>query len=81
VAFLAGGADVTVRIAGTDHAAHALAIEDPAEVAAGLAQLLTRRPGWAKAYGVALEASGTPRRADCERKAQELVLVRTKLRS
>ena len=77
---LRGGADVTVRVGATDHAAHAVAVEDPAEIAAGLAELLAHRPRWAKAYGVALDASGVPVREDCERRAQEMVLVRTTLR-
>jgi len=77
---LRGGAEVTARVAGVDHATTAVAIEDAAEVAAGLHAILSRRPGWAKAYGVALEADATPRRSDCERNAAKLVLVRTTLR-
>jgi len=74
---LRGGAEVSVRLAGQEHVARSLAIEEPVEVAAGLEEILRRRPGWAKAYGVALDERGGPARADCERKAAELVLVRT----
>ena len=76
---LRDGADVTVRVAGRERAAHAIAVEDPESVAAGLRTLLGKRPGWAKHYHVALDERGAPLKSDCERRARELVLIRTRL--
>ncbi len=76
---LAGGAPVSVLVAGRELHAHGTVIVDEQAVASCLTALLQKVPNYAKYYRVALDSSGRPMRADCERAALGRVMVRIDL--
>lgn len=73
---LRGGAAVRLRLRGQDHAATGAVFEDAADVAALLAVYLQRRPGYARHFGVRLDAQGQPADAAVVEAARARVMVR-----
>ncbi len=77
---LTGGAPVTLRLRGEDVRGTAeVTAEDKTAVADGLEWFLTRLPADARYYGVTFDENKKPRREDCERGAQDAIMVRVKL--
>lgn len=76
---LRGGAPVHVLVQGQELQGRGDAMVDQPSVAAGLATYLRLKPQNAKYFHVALDASGQPVPADCERAAQERVAIRIDL--
>jgi deazaflavin-dependent oxidoreductase (nitroreductase family) len=76
---LRGGAEVRLRLRGREIEARAVAVEEPAAVADGLAVLVRVSPGYARHLGVAFDASGQPDPAGLARAAEGRVLVRALL--
>jgi deazaflavin-dependent oxidoreductase (nitroreductase family) len=76
---LRGGAGVRLLLQGREIQARAVAVEDPAAVADGLAVLVRVSPGYARHLGVAFDASGQPDPAGLARAAEGRVLVRAQL--
>jgi deazaflavin-dependent oxidoreductase (nitroreductase family) len=73
---LRGGGAAHLRVAGRRYAVQAEVVEDPAGVAAGLGEHFQRHPGYAKYFGVQLNAAGQVPLADLERRAGERVVIR-----
>lgn len=76
---LRGGAPIDVLVAGKEWRAHGEAIADEKAVAENLAAYFRIAPQFAKYFHVALDSTGVPARADCERAAQDRVMVRIDL--
>jgi deazaflavin-dependent oxidoreductase (nitroreductase family) len=78
---LRGGAPVTLCLHGKDRSATAVAIEDLAAVATGLASYLSQSPSIARYFDVKLDAAGKPVPQDISRAAETRVVIQTRLAS
>ncbi len=76
---LKGGGPVSVLLEGRQLSGHGDATVEPQVVASRLATVLHQVPQYAKYYHVGLDSRGQPVRSDCERSAQDRVVVRIDL--
>lgn len=77
---LRGGVPVSIRLQGCEVAGTAdVVMEDRAEVARGLGELLRRVPRDARLYKVKLDANGVPEVEGVQRAAQRSVMIRITL--
>lgn len=72
---LRGGAEVSLRLQGSDVPARAESIEDPGEVAQLLEQTFAADPRMASYMDVCISRDGSPNSEDVVRLAQEKVVV------
>ena len=76
---LRGGAQVRGLLAGKSVEGRGLVIEEEKAVAQSLGDYYRKVPKLAKYVQIGLDAAGQPIRADCERAAQKMVLIRLDL--
>ena len=77
---LRDGSEVTLHIKGEEVPARAETIEDHSKVADSLRQYLQTAPQLAKYMNVRVDEHGNPNGEDVARLAQEMIMVRTKLK-
>jgi len=76
---LRGGAPVKVLLAGKIIDGRGLVLEEQGEVASSLWDYLAMAPHMSRYFKVGLDKEGAPVRADCEKAAQAMVMVRIDL--
>lgn len=77
---LRGGTPVRVLLRGRWKEAQAEVIEDEGGVARGISEYLELAPGWAKYFGIGLDAGGKPRPEDVAKTSRDKVFIRTWVR-